>query len=312
MTSLIKKALRMLGNPALFRQWMLRRSRTASFKRRLDFDAIERPHYGYGVWQAATQARALGVNRISVYEFGVAGGAGLMCLERVAEDVERETGVRIDVYGFDTGKGMPPPTDPRDLPFAWTTGLFRMRPKRLREKLTRAKLILGNVTNTVPKFLYRQYPAPIGFVSIDVDYYTSTVDALRLLDATAEFLLPRVFIYLDDVIGDDLETHCEWVGELAAVREFNDAHAQRKIGRINGLRHKRIIPAPWNDVMYVLHAFDHPRYNAYINTSKWPAPTAASNAAAPTSEGVAGQRSQNGAVEVIVRPIPQGTGAAAG
>lgn len=273
LSTYVKHAMRVTANPALLRKRMLMRSSSASFKQKLDYDAMERPHYGYGVWHAATQAKALGLGRISVYEFGVAGGAGLIELERVAEAVERESGVRIDVYGFDTGKGMPPPTDPRDLPFAWTTGLFRMRPKLLRSRLTRAKLVLGDVANTVPKFLYRQYPAPIGFVAIDVDYYTSTVDALKLLDATSEFLLPRVFIYLDDVIGDDLETHCEWVGELAAVREFNESHAQRKIGRINGLRHKRLVPAAWNDVMYVAHSFDHPKYNTYINNAKWKAPS---------------------------------------
>lgn len=286
MSTIVKRGLQMLANPALIRQWMLFRSDSASFKRKLDYDAVERPHYGYGVWQAATQAKALGINRISVFEFGVAGGAGLLVLERVAAAVETETGVKIDVYGFDTGKGMPPPTDPRDLPFAWTTGLFRMRPKALRAKLGRAKLILGDVASTVPKFLYRQYPAPVGFVSIDVDYYTSTVDALKLLDATSEFLLPRVFIYLDDAIGDDLETHCEWVGELAAVREFNESHGRRKIGRINGLRHKRLIAACWNDVMYVMHAFDHPKYSTYINTAKW-APPATAAVAAKAEDGPA-------------------------
>lgn len=269
LSTYVKRAMQMLANPPLIRQSMLRRSRAASFKQRLDYDAVDRPHYGYGVWQAATQAKALGINRISVYEFGVAGGEGLICLERVAESVERETGIRIDVYGFDTGKGMPPPTDPRDLPFVWTTGLFRMRPRKLRARLKRAKLILGDIRQTLPRFLYRQYPAPVGFVAIDVDYYTSTMAAFDLLRATPEFLLPRVFLYFDDIIGaNDLETCCEHVGELAAIRDFNAERPDRKIGMIHGLRHKRIIPAVWNDMMAVLYAFDHPRYNQYINCWK--------------------------------------------
>jgi hypothetical protein len=268
---ILKRSLQAAAQPALIRQWMLKRSRRASFSKKMDYDAMERPHYGYGVQQAARQARALKIPRISVMEFGVAAGAGLRLLEQVAEEVEREEGVQIEVYGFDTGKGMPPPSDPRDLPFAWTTGQFRMPVKQVQASLKRAKLVLGDVRVTVPRFLYRNYLAPIGFVAIDVDYYTSTVNVLRLLDATPEFLLPRVLVYLDDVIGDDLEMHCEFVGELAAVREFNERHTQRKIGQIHALKHKRIIPAWWNDVMYVAHVFDHPRYTTYINT-RWAAP----------------------------------------
>lgn len=283
---ILKKSLQAAAQPALIRQWFLKRSKTAPFSRRMDYDAMERPHYGYGVQQAARQAKAFGIKRISVMEFGVAGGAGLRLLEQVAEEVEREEGVEIEVYGFDTGKGMPAPTDPRDLPFVWTTGQFRMPVKQVQASLKRAKLILGDVKLTVPRFLYRNYLAPIGFVAIDVDYYTSTVNVLRLLDATPEFLLPRVFIYLDDVIGDDLETHCEFVGELAAVREYNENHTSRKIGKINALRHKRIIPAWWNDVMYVAHIFDHAKYNTYINT-RWAAPAPAPAAPVAPAETVA-------------------------
>ena len=46
-------------------------------------------------------------------EFGVAGGAGLLSLERIAELVEGLTGVEIEVHGFDTGTGLPAPKDYR-------------------------------------------------------------------------------------------------------------------------------------------------------------------------------------------------------
>ena len=36
-------------------------------------------------------------------EFGVAGGAGLVAMERVAEGTESLIGIRIEVHGFDTG-----------------------------------------------------------------------------------------------------------------------------------------------------------------------------------------------------------------
>ena len=46
---------------------------------------------------------------ISVIEFGVAGGAGLLSLERTAELVEARTKVQRGVHGFDTGVGLPNP-----------------------------------------------------------------------------------------------------------------------------------------------------------------------------------------------------------
>jgi hypothetical protein len=59
------------------------------------------------VLQGVSLAKVLNLPRVSVFEFGVAGGSGLVSLERVAELVEQKTGVGIDVYGFDTGEGFP-------------------------------------------------------------------------------------------------------------------------------------------------------------------------------------------------------------
>src|SRR6185503_11087279 len=73
----------------------------------------EYPPYAYGVFFAAQLAAALGIERISALELGVAGGRGLLALERIAAAVERRFPVRIDVYGFDTGEGMPEAQDYR-------------------------------------------------------------------------------------------------------------------------------------------------------------------------------------------------------
>ena len=126
-------------------------------------------------------------------------------------------------------------------------------------------MVLGDIRATVPDFLEAHNPAPIGFVSIDVDFYSSTAAALRLFDGDHRHFLPRVFCYLDDTVGDeDQVVHNDYVGELAAIREFNEANNAMKLSPINGLRHKRRVPAPWNDVIYVLHRFDHPHYGTYV------------------------------------------------
>ena len=209
--------------------------------------------------QAANAARILGLDRISAIEFGVAGGNGLLDLEAAAAVGTRFHGVAIDVYGFDSGVGLPPPADLRDAPWAAQPGWFAMDEAKLRARLTKAELVLGPVAETVPNFLAEGH-APVGFAAFDLDFYSSTADALRLLRAGHDRVLPRVVCYFDDIFGFGWS---EFTGELAAIEEFNGASADRKLGAVKGLRWSlppSQFTAEWPEKIYVAHAFDHPRY----------------------------------------------------
>ena len=83
-------------------------------------------------------------------------------------------------------------------------------------------LCLGDIRYTVPTFVEKFVPAPIGFVAVDLDYYSSTVDALKVFDLPESYMLPRVLCYFDDIVGEDHVLQNEFVGELLAIREFND------------------------------------------------------------------------------------------
>jgi hypothetical protein len=245
-----------------YRSRLMRRGGT--FQERLKWDAFDRPQYAYALYHAAREAHALGVPEMTAVELGVASGAGLLALERIAAEVFRETNVEIRVVGFDGGGGMPPPEDNRDLPWLWQTGHFDIDVEGLRSRLTSAELILGDVSRTVPAFLERVGLAPIGFIAFDLDYYSSTRAAMPLLTDRSETILPRAFRYFDDVVGNDYELHSDYAGELLAIRDFNAEQPNRKLSLINGLPGKRQIPAIWTYQMYVLHAFDHPRYDEYL------------------------------------------------
>jgi len=224
--------------------------------------AGKKPSYAWGVVHAAHLASQLGVKAISVLEFGVAGGNGLVILEKVGEKVEQIFGLRIDVYGFDTGKGLPKPQDYRDLPNLYLESAFPMDVEKLKKRLQRAHLQLGLVGETVVDFISAR-PAPVAFVSIDLDYYSSTMDALQLLDAGPKFLLPRVHFYFDDIMGF---TNSEFNGERLAIAEFNCAHEKRKISPMYGLQYflpSRYAEAQWVAEMYMAHLFDHPCYGRY-------------------------------------------------
>ena len=60
---------------------IIRKYKISSYEQRLEIGALDRMHYGYCVYNAAILAKKLGYQRISVLEFGVAGGKGLVNLE---------------------------------------------------------------------------------------------------------------------------------------------------------------------------------------------------------------------------------------
>lgn len=230
---------------------------------RAQFDIWERPHYGYGVWETAQVAKMLGMPRMSVCEFGVAAGRGLMALERIAAEVESSTGVGIDVFGFDSGRGLPPPADYRDVPHYWSTGDYQMDVDGLKSRLQRAHLVLGDVKETVPAWAAAGH-APLAFAAFDLDFYSSTMQAFRIFDGPASSRLPRVMAYFDDMIHPPGALLNEYVGEELAIREFNEKSATMKICKIRGLSYIRASWSNWHDQMYCLHDFAHPLYTANV------------------------------------------------
>jgi hypothetical protein len=226
----------------------------------------DRPHYRHCMLHAALLARKLGHRRIAAIEFGVAGGNGLVAMEQHAETIRAKTGIETMVYGFDTGYGMPPPQDYRDMPYLWQAGYFMMDVQKLTARLKSTRLMLGDVAQTVSDFTAQEQPPPIGFISFDLDYYSSTVAALKIFLDDHRFLLPRVACYFDDMVGDVDWAYNEFTGELLAIKEFNSAHDDVKIAPVNGLRFfGRRIPRAWHEQIFVAHLFTHAEYGKPIS-----------------------------------------------
>jgi hypothetical protein len=228
-----------------------------SFRARVAFDLVIRQQHAFSLLKAADYARELGIPRITAIEFGVANGAGLMNICEICKRVTDATGVEFDIVGFDSGRGMPPPRDYRDHPEYYSQSDYPMHDvDGLRARLPgNCKLVIGDVSRTVEEFL-RDCRNPIGFISIDVDYYWSTVEALRILDGGAGQYLPLVPVYLDDI---EYDGHSIFAGEQLAVEEFNRRNPMRKISKFGFLRQKRVFQRPnWIDHIYLAHVFDHP------------------------------------------------------
>jgi hypothetical protein len=174
----------------------------------------------------------------------------------IAEQVTRETGVKFDVIGFDTGEGMPPPVDYRDHPEMYFTGDYPPVDKAalIAALPPNAKIFYGPIEQTV-KQAESELTSTVGFIAIDVDYYWSSKQALEVLKWKPERYLPSVPMYFDDIYNIDHNRYC---GALLAIDEFNIENKLRKITVMNFLSKWRILKnATWHEQLYYAHIFDH-------------------------------------------------------
>jgi hypothetical protein len=220
------------------------------------WDVVARPQYLAGLVHAAREARSAGVKAICAIEFGVAGGAGLVELQRYAADVGQHYGLRIDVVGFDAGSGLPDFCgDHRDHPDLWAPGDYPMNESALRAKLRpETRLIIGNVSATIANFVATEQAAPVGFISFDLDLYSSTVAAFGIFTHEKRNLLRRVTVYFDDV---HTAIYHRAAGEYLAISEFNAGNHGVFIDNWHNVKVDRPFPeAFWTNKMYIAHHLD--------------------------------------------------------
>jgi hypothetical protein len=228
-------------------------------------------HYAERLLMAASEAWQLGYRRISAIEFGVAGGNGLLHLERYAEEVERhyDFALKIDVYGFDSGEGLPAETDYRDIPSVFRKGFYKMNRKKLDEKCCKAQLVIGDFDDTLPALSKAETSpfaeSPIAVMLIDCDYYSSTVPILKFLESSDELFLPRIYMYFDDLTTNELSVS-EWQGENLAIKEFNE---RSKLTKISPEAAEMNNVSPWvkpspEHFFKECHRFNHPKYGAVV------------------------------------------------
>lgn len=248
------------GRIGLFKYRLLReaQARNGTGRQQEELGLLPRPHYAYGMLRAADLARYLGQKRVTICEFGVATGNGLLAMVDLAARLGPETGVEYRIVGFDTGAGLPSIGGYEDHPELWSPGDFSMVNKeQLTERLGgRAELFLGDIKDTVAGFVSSlSASAPLGFIAVDVDIYSATCSALRCLDGPPELYLPAISTYFDDVTFFFAN---RWCGELRAIEEFNQEHELRKIDHDRGLLRRQIeLPSLWHSHMYVAHILDH-------------------------------------------------------
>jgi hypothetical protein len=268
--SLLDRSITLAGSPIPFRtrilRKLLRRFPVGSFAARLRAGGFERPALAFCLYNAALEAKALGHTAFTALEFGVAGGSGLLILCKYRDQIEAELNIKIHLIGLDAGSGLPQSTDPRDLLYCWPAGSFEMDIPRLEARLAgRAQVVIGNVSTTARQLVIPA-DAPLGAISFDLDYYTSTRDAFAIFEQ--QHILPRVWIYFDDVAGVEDHAYSDSIGVRAAIREFNAARPSTDSHLSQAYAFKYHAPEQWHQQIYIYHRLSHPDYNRCLSDHK--------------------------------------------
>lgn len=224
----------------------------AFWKMYFEQEKLPRMHYAYCIYMAALEARTLGYKSISVLEFGVAGGNGLLNCEFHAKAVSQLMGVDIQIYGFDSGKGLPLTNSGyKDMIHLFHGGDYKMDIEKLKTRLEKAQLVLGDIKDTTQTFINEYNPSPIGCMLVDVDYYSSSLPILEFLKQKDSAFLPRIYMYWDDISPE-----YEFQGENLAIHEFNQANENIKISP------EKEYYQNYRQKIKICHKFSHERYNA--------------------------------------------------
>jgi len=267
--NLTDRLLVKFAQPVPLRTWIVRKLVRSfpigSYEARLRAGAVDRPWYAWCMYYAAIEAKTIGYKAITAIEFGVASGSGLACLCRHREQIEKLLDIEIIVLGFDSGQGLPESKDPRDLLYCWPAGSFQMDRAKLEARIDgRAELKIGDVSQTVPNWQAR-VDAPLGAVLFDLDLYTATSVALGIL--TTSNVLPRVWCYMDDIMGGPDNAYIDNIGARAAIRDFN-LKPERTVCKdylSPAYAFKGLQQEAWHQQIFLYHRLTHPRYNVCVS-----------------------------------------------
>ena len=219
-----------------------------------------RPHYETMLYESCLEAKKLGYDEVSILELGVAAGNGIVSLEKYKKKYQKILDIKINIFGFDTGEGLPESNDKRDLLFFYAKGQYKIDKDEL-SKVTESKIYYGDINDTIHEFI-KSNPKNIICIIFDMDYYSSTKNFLNQMSKLENNLTPRVTCYFDDVFPDKHYVN-EHNGVLLAIKEFNNESSDIKIGKsldsINDFR----FPLG-RDKIFLLHNFNHKDYNKYV------------------------------------------------
>tara|TARA_B100000886_G_scaffold104651_1_gene69717 strand:+ start:66712 stop:67539 length:828 start_codon:yes stop_codon:yes gene_type:complete len=220
-----------------------------------------RPHYETVLYESCKVAKKLGHDDLCVLELGVADGNGILSLIKYKRVIENELNVKIKVYGFDLGSGLPEIKKKEDLPFFWKQGDYKSGGFEKFNNIKDVKIYQGDIKNTILDFANLN-ASKIACVFFDLDLYSSTESFLSNINNLEKHLMPRTLCYFDDLyVADNCVDNTN--GELLAISEFNKQNSNFQLGKpVDHLNDFKFPLAKGQ--LYTLHNFKNEQYNQYI------------------------------------------------
>jgi O-methyltransferase len=161
------------------------------------------------------------------YEFGTGWGGTLAAFMLAAQQVASKHGLNADdfrVFAFDSFEGLPSSDHPADRHSAWGEGAMASSIEVIRQKIEThpfakrvpVRYTKGYFKDSLTDVLIGQIKGfPPSIITVDVDYYTSTLESLLWID---RFIGSGPLIYFDDMWA--FHGH-PGHGQIRAVREFH-------------------------------------------------------------------------------------------
>lgn len=175
-----------------------------------------------------SEARQSTAPRNCYYEFGVGWGRTMTAFAKAAVRAARDNVVPIEdikIFGFDSFEGLPEKTSDADDHPDWDCGTFAHDEDFVRQTVSSTRFPADQIQffkgffdqSLTPELAATLTETPPAILTIDVDYYSSTSQALEFV---RPLLSSGAVFYFDDLYSFHL--HPE-MGQTRAIREFNEA-----------------------------------------------------------------------------------------
>ncbi|MFC2117178.1 hypothetical protein ACFLSY_00870 [Bacteroidota bacterium] len=255
-----------LGEPILYNLISIFILLFGNIVKKIKYDLVPRMPYSFGLdlsyKTAISLKNKLIVNKLIFIEFGVASGAGLFNMADTAKKLSVYYNIETEIIGFDSMDGMPKPVDYRGHPEKYLDGDFiPIDIEKLKSRLPiNVKLYTNDLKKSIKEFQKTLSEGDfIAFISFDLDYWSSTVEAFEIFKLPCNYFLPKTILYFDDIQDIDDHNHA---GEFLAIKEYNHNNDLQKINKINNLRYQRIFKNQvWIEQMYWHIDFSNPFFS---------------------------------------------------
>lgn len=226
--------------------------------------SLPRPYYALGMLLAANQALNLGLNKISVLEISIDDYSGLQDLFQHKLDIESVMPITFEIIHLNAGsKNFNKCNNIRD-----RLDFFNlMKSSTIKKNIKKNSDIKIYKKNFVKDLdlIKKNLKNPLGFIIFDVNNFTLTNEAFKILNISPKKILPKPLLYFDHFYRSS-----EFEGEFYSIKKFNDKNKFRKISDILELPEQ--LSTSWNKWIYLAKRmkyfinFKHPKFKYKIKT----------------------------------------------